>query len=281
MPTMNVRKWLETKSLGQTDELEQKSITLEVKASADETNVIEGYASTFGGEPDHVGDIVAQGAFAKTIMTRGNQVKMLVNHKWSDLIGKVIELKEDNYGLWFKAKISDTPRGNEIMTLVKDGVLDRISIGYRTIKSKWDHEKHTRTLEEVELYELSVVPIPANDRAVITGAKNNEPETPEEKAGRVLSKKTVAALEGAKSALQSALSEVDELLKVSDTTGDEGKGGQPPEPNTPPPADPPEPTDEEKRLATEEAERKQREVEAEEKQRRILEVLNQFNQETK
>lgn len=265
----DIRKWLETKS-GQKDGLEQKSIVLEIKASDEETNVIEGYASTFGGDPDHVGDIVAQGAFTKTIQTRGNQVKMLVNHRWSDIIGKVVELKEDNYGLFFKAKISETARGNEIMTLIKDGVLDRISIGYRTIKSKWDHENNIRTLEEVELYELSVVPIPANDRAVITGAKNDEP-SPEEKAGRVLSKKTETALREAKSALESALKEVDELLSVVDEP-DEGKGSKP-EPEPTPPK--PEPTEEEKRLAAEEVERKKREAE-EQKQARILEALEKF-----
>ena len=221
-----VHMYLEQKSTA-TPTLEVKSIELEVKASDDEEGIIEGYGNVFN-VVDGVGDIVVPGAFAETIAKRGDQVKLLVNHNWDNLIGRVLELHEDEYGLRFKAKISQTAKGIETLQLIRDEVLTKISMGYVTQKAKWDNELSARRLEKVELYELSIVPVPANDKSDITSVKENMPlPEPERKAGRVLSAKTEKALREAFTALQDASDamkiaqkEVEDVLALVDNPDD-------------------------------------------------------------
>lgn len=163
---------LELKS--NTEGIEEKSLSFELKATDDEKNIVEGYAATFGGSPDSYGDIIQKGAFAKTLQERGTQIKFLWQHNWDELIGRIIEAKEDDKGLFIKVKISDTQRGRDVMTLIKDGTLDKMSIGYRTIQYDYDSSTGIRTLKELKLFEVSAVTFPANENAVITGAKNQQ-----------------------------------------------------------------------------------------------------------
>lgn len=153
--------------------LETKSMGCSIKSFDGEKNIIEGYASTFGGAPDAHGDVVVKGAFAKTIRERGDRIKFLFGHSWDSIIGKVTDIYEDDYGLYFKAKISETEKGKEVMQLIKDGVIDRLSIGYGTVKSDYD-ASGIRALREVKLYEISAVGMASNDNALITDAKSEQ-----------------------------------------------------------------------------------------------------------
>lgn len=153
------------------DEVEYKSLPFEIKAEDDETNIIEGYAATFGGEPDSWGDVIKKGAFAKTLKEQKTFV-FLWQHDWNEPIGQIIEAKEDENGLFIKVKISETTRGKDTMVLVKDKTINKMSIGYRTIKESYDRDSGVRTLLEVKLMEVSVVTFPANVNAVVTSAKN-------------------------------------------------------------------------------------------------------------
>lgn len=156
-------------------EAQVKALGLKIKAVDPERNIIEGYASTFGGEPDAYGDVIVQGAYTKTIKENGDRIKYLMNHNWDLIVGKVVEAKEDAHGLFIKAKISETENGKNLMTLVKDGVIDRMSIGY--IPIKWDFdESGICYLREIKLLEVSAVGIPANEHAEITAAKNLTPD---------------------------------------------------------------------------------------------------------
>lgn len=153
-------------------EIELKQ-AFEIKSVNDETGVIEGYASTFDDTPDSCNDVVAPGAFAKSIQMVKN-VKLLYGHDWKEVIGRVTELFEDTHGLYFKAKVSMTERGKEVLQLIKDGALNQTSIGYVTEKSTYRHD-NVRVLEEVKLHEISVVPFPANENAYILGVKQQVP----------------------------------------------------------------------------------------------------------
>lgn len=203
-----------------------KDLTFEFKASADEENIIEGYASTFGGEPDSYGDVIEMGAFAKTIKERSNDIKFLWQHNWNEPIGKITEIHEDAKGLFIKVKVSATQRGLDAMKLIKDGVINKMSIGYSVIKDEYDREKSIRYLKELKLYEVSAVTFPANSNAVITGAKNENleaslksfiAETVEEiKAGKVLSEKNKKAVEEAVEALGKAADSLNALLEATE-----------------------------------------------------------------
>lgn len=70
--------------------------------------LITAYAAAFGNR-DADGDVIHKGAFAKTINERGpngtGQIKMLFMHRFSEIIGKVLHIEEDDHGLLFRAKL--------------------------------------------------------------------------------------------------------------------------------------------------------------------------------
>jgi Escherichia/Staphylococcus phage prohead protease len=52
------------------------------------------------------------------------------------LIGRAHELRNDTSGLWGALRASKTPAGDEAVTLVEDGALDELSIGFRAVRSR-------------------------------------------------------------------------------------------------------------------------------------------------
>jgi HK97 family phage prohead protease len=152
-----------------------KSFDCDFKINDDsgDGRTIEGYASTFGPPKDVVGDIVDKGAFKKSIRENGpkgtKRIKMLWIH--DKPLGMPIELSEDDRGLHFRARVSKTQFGDDALTYIRDGVVDRMSIGYRTIKEKFNEDEQANHLKEVALMEISPVPFPANIQTEITAIK--------------------------------------------------------------------------------------------------------------
>lgn len=154
-------------------DIERKTINFEVKAIDEETGIFEGYAATFSKKPDSYGDIIDPGAFKKTLAESGKRVKILWQHSIMEPIGKPAEMTEDEKGLHIKAKLSlGVQRAREVMSLMKDGVITEMSIGYDTIKQSY--EEGTRHLKEVKLYDISPVVFAANPEALIVGVKQSE-----------------------------------------------------------------------------------------------------------
>jgi HK97 family phage prohead protease len=142
---------------------------MEFKAKAD-TMEFEGYASIFGNK-DSGGDIMQKGAFKKTIQENLRRIKVLWNHDWNSPIGKPIEIFEDEKGLYVEAKISNTEKGKEIYELMKDNVIDEMSIGYEIKKDDYDKSKQANLLNEVKLYEFSPVTFAMNELAQVSNVK--------------------------------------------------------------------------------------------------------------
>lgn len=173
-----------------------KALDVRVKASDTEDGVISGYASVFG-NVDSYGDIVVKGAFAKflaKVAETGKVIPVFYGHNMEDPkanIGRVIELREDERGLFFKAKLdlSGETYGRVVYEQLKDGRLDSLSFGYSVIEAASTENGYE--LRELELYEISVVPIPANSEAMIT----------EVKAGRAISAKNMDLIRRAYEAL--------------------------------------------------------------------------------
>lgn len=147
--------------------MEYKYSKFEIKASGE--NTIEGYAAFFD-NVDSYGDIIEKGAFTKTLQENRNRIKVLWQHDINEPIGKPFAMEEDSKGLYIKAQISQTDTGRKAMTLMRDGVIDEMSIGYDVIKD--DFKKGNRMLKEVRLWEFSPVTFAANEKAKITSAKN-------------------------------------------------------------------------------------------------------------
>jgi HK97 family phage prohead protease len=190
-------------------EYQVKSFDFEVKAT--NNNEFEGYASVFDNIDSHR-DVIEKGAFAKTIK-ENKRVKILWQHDpWSP-IGKPIAMSEDSKGLHVKGKISETELGKQAIILMKDGVIDELSIGFNTIKDDWDSKAQVRRIKEVKLWEFSPVTFASNELANITGVKNNQGLegllfnlNNELKAGKVLSDKNANIVKNAIEALQALLS---------------------------------------------------------------------------
>jgi HK97 family phage prohead protease len=156
--------------------IEYKNFAIEIKAEPDMEGRFEGYASVFG-NVDGGGDIVEKGAFSKSL--KGRKPKMLWQHDPGQPIGVWDDVAEDEKGLFVKGRLLlDLPKGREAATMLKAGVIDAMSIGYRTINATTDAGKRgTRKLLDVDLYEVSLVTFPMNEKAMVTEVKQIETKT--------------------------------------------------------------------------------------------------------
>jgi HK97 family phage prohead protease len=138
---------------------------------ADEkAGIIKGYGSYFGNK-DSDNDVITKGAYKKTIAENGDRVKYLYQHDMNQPIGKMTELYEDDKGLVFVAEIAKTQLGNDVVQLMKSGVITENSVGIMPIQK--NNKGDYREITEVKLYEISAVTLAANDQAKILDVKGN------------------------------------------------------------------------------------------------------------
>jgi len=97
----------------------------------------------------------------------GKAPRLFMNHDSTSAIGLVVSRESTSAGMLFTAKISDTVQGNEAMTLMKDGVLDSVSIGITPTSFAYD-EAGVMEISAATWTELSVVAVPAFAGAQIT-----------------------------------------------------------------------------------------------------------------
>lgn len=132
----------------------------------------EGYASTFG-NVDQGRDVVEMGAFTKSLARRpAKKVKMLLYHDTRRPCGVWDSISEDSKGLKVKGRVLLSTRdGKDAYELMRAGALDAMSIGYRTLTDEYDRTANVRRLKELDLFEVSIVTFPMNERATIGGVK--------------------------------------------------------------------------------------------------------------
>ena len=95
-------------------------------------------------------------------------------------------MREDEKGLYIRGKISDTQKGRDIQTLLKDGVLTEMSIGYDAVAFDFDNEQGVRHLKEIRLWEVSIVTWAMNEEARIDEVKSLVEELKTEaKSGKI------------------------------------------------------------------------------------------------
>jgi hypothetical protein len=106
--------------------------------------------------------MVMPGAFAATLATRGiRRIPMLFQHDPAEPVGVWLELREDARGLYARGRlIPDVARARELLSLVREGAIDGLSIGFRTVKGRIDPRTRIRRLHAVELWEISIVTFP-------------------------------------------------------------------------------------------------------------------------
>jgi HK97 family phage prohead protease len=153
-------------------------ISLKLQAIPTEEGLLEGYGSVFDVE-DSYGDVVRPGAFKDSLAewkARGSLPKMLWQHDPSQPIGKWDEMEEDGRGLRVRGHLLlSVSKARECHEMLKAGLIDGLSIGFRTIERSWNDDENIRYLLKVQLWEISVVTFPANADSLVDDIKNGEP----------------------------------------------------------------------------------------------------------
>lgn len=176
--------------------IERKTVRFhfdEEKGLDEEARTFQGFAAVTGNLDDG-GDIIKRGAFKKTLAEMGDRVLVYKYHDFYTPIGKPLELREvtksklpkalreefpnADGGLYVKGYISETRDGNDVLTLMRDGVVREMSIGYETMKSEeidldgnGDGDGKALHLLELKLYDVSPVPMAMNPAAWIVDVK--------------------------------------------------------------------------------------------------------------
>lgn len=160
---------------------EVRTYALTVKASED--GAVEGYGSVFGVR-DNYDDVIAAGAFAASLAAHkaaGTMPAMLWQHDSHEPIGVWESMVEDASGLRIKGRLAlDTVRGKQAHTLLKMGALNGLSIGFVSKQWAYERDSEVRTLTEVDLWEVSIVTFPANQKARVTNVKSGDIATPKD-----------------------------------------------------------------------------------------------------
>lgn len=172
---------------------------------ADDLGGVAGYFSTYDKTPDSYGDIIEPGAFTETIKKReesGHPFPLCFNHDFSAVIGAVDSIKDTEKGPYIEAHFLDTALAQDVRKMLQSGAIYQFSFAYDILKRRNPTEEEekagvTNVLEELEVFEVSVVTVPANQNAIAT----------EVKAGRRNRKSDEETIRSCIEALQSLLDE--------------------------------------------------------------------------
>lgn len=154
------------------DNIETRDIELRFN---EEDRTVTGIAVPYG-QDANIGGVYTERFERGSISEDITDVKLFYGHE--EPIGKVISGRDSEHGFEIVARISDTVRGNEVRTLLKDGVLNKFSVGFVPVESERDGSTVIR--KSVSLREVSVVPFPAYAGATIQEVREDE-TTPIEK----------------------------------------------------------------------------------------------------
>lgn len=167
--------------------MDRIQLPMEWKAT-DEPGVLEGWASTFG-NIDLGDDRIEAGAFKATLADdiKAAGIPLLADHMatTSSVLGTIFDGREGKQGakdgLWIKARFSSAPSAQDVYIKAREGHLRSMSIGYSPSKFRYEEVdgRQVRVLEEIKLWETSVVVFPMNPQATIERVKSLAGELPE------------------------------------------------------------------------------------------------------
>lgn len=143
----------------------------EFKEDSSKQGRIKGYGA-FYGNVDNDKDVIHKGAFGNSAQNRS--IKMLYQHRQDKLIGLWDIVSEDEKGLIVEGEINTkTSAGRDAYELAKSGALTDLSVGFITKDREYD-EKGVRHIKSADLYEVSLVTFPANEKANIMSVKSGD-----------------------------------------------------------------------------------------------------------
>ncbi|MGE7586480.1 HK97 family phage prohead protease [Peribacillus sp. NPDC101480] len=152
----------------------------ELRANSDETLTVSGYVNKTGQLSNILGvtkrfvEKIAKGAFTRAIQSSSRDIEFLAEHNSKLILASTrndsLKRTEDEQGLYMEATITPTTWGKDYYELINSGIHRNMSFGFRTIKDSWkliETNLYERTIEELELFEVSVVKNPAYSQSTI------------------------------------------------------------------------------------------------------------------
>ncbi|HXH89704.1 MAG TPA: HK97 family phage prohead protease [Gaiellaceae bacterium] len=157
---------------GEMNELEQRTIDVDVNDLDVRGNTIHGFAATYGPLSEDLGGFkekIAPGAFAE-VLSQQADVRALLNHDPSALLGRTksgtLRLHDEERGLRFELDLPDSPLGANVREAVRRKDLDGASFRFRCAEDQWEGEVRTIT-RVAELHDVSLATTPAYPSASI------------------------------------------------------------------------------------------------------------------
>lgn len=219
-----------------------KSCAVKIKTGT-ESGLAEGefiaYASVFGNK-DSYGDVVQPGAFADTLKAwagKGIPIPLLWGHNTADPdfnLGEILDASEDEHGLKVHGRLDmDSPKSAQVYRLLKSGRVSQMSFAYSVVDGEWveptgegkSYKDAYLSLKTLDLYEVSIVPIGANQETEILAVKAAAAGL-RAKAGRALSAKNENLIRDTVAQLTEAAESLKSVLPASDDTADEDEKDQ-------------------------------------------------------
>lgn len=161
-------------------------------------------------------ETIAPGALAPRAET-DTSLKLVYRH--DEPIGLITAATETDEGIEIEARFSDTQTARDAYQLVRDGVIDRLSIGFaplETVRTEDERGTHT-TITSLALREVSLVPFPAYQTAAITEVRT-QPTAPTERNTPTMTETTEYALAADLDDLRADLTAIEQRAALADKT---------------------------------------------------------------
>lgn len=153
----------------------------------DNKKIIHGYAVIFDSwaEIGSWDECIKKGAFTESL--KNNKILALYNHDFNNVLARKdvnMTLIEDDRGLKFEIDLPNTSQANDLYELIDRGIVNQCSFSGFVRQEEWnygDGERILRTINDIDLIEITITPIPAYDvteaevkrSREIKGAKQN------------------------------------------------------------------------------------------------------------
>ncbi len=169
----------------------------------DEAQVVSGYAAVFNSPTllwEGLQETIAPGAFSRAL---GNSdIRCLFDHDWSKVLGRTksgtLRLEEDDHGLRFEVELPNTTVASDLTASMARGDINQCSFGFVPTEETWDYNSDPvqRTITEVELFEVSIVSLPAYQDTEAALSRSKQDVQQDIKTRKALIKKINTALGG-------------------------------------------------------------------------------------
>lgn len=159
----------------------KKAASFKLGSSAlGDNGTVSGYFARYDRIADSYGDVCKRGFLNESIKKReasGYPYPLCYGHDLNQIIGAVVSIEDRPAGAFMTAKFFDTPRAQEVRELVKSKVVYQMSFAYDVLEAgvvTLPDGSKANELRKCTLYEVSIVPIPAQPLSVITDIKGSK-----------------------------------------------------------------------------------------------------------